>query len=213
MTNLTVFDIRGKPVKKIAINGKEPKPNPELISQAILVEASRARVPIASTKTRGEVKGGGAKPWRQKGTGRARAGSIRSPLWRGGGIIFGPKATRTFKKSLPAKMKTKAFGLVLFNLVKNKRLFLVKNWQITEASAKTKVAQKFIEKLALGKKKVLALIPKETNLARRAFRNLPLIKIISPEAVTLRELFETPALLTDEVTFKNLEIKWLKNLS
>lgn len=211
--DLTIFNFQGKPVKKLTVKAKEPKPNLKLLSQAILVEASRARTPIASTKSRGEVKGGGAKPWRQKGTGRARASSIRSPLWRGGGIIFGPKATRTFKKSLPAKMKTKAFGLALFNLIKNKKLFLIKDWQISQVKTKTKEAKKFLEKLSLGKKRILALIPKKEILARRAFRNLPQVTIIPPEVITLKQLFEITALIADETTFKNLETKWLKDQS
>lgn len=214
MTNLTVFNLQGKPVKKIAVKlEKTLESNLELLSQAILVEASNLRRPIASTKTRGKVRGGGAKPWRQKGTGRARAGSIRSPLWRGGGIVFGPKAVRNFKKSIPQKMKAKAFRMVLGNLIKNQRIALVKNWQTQTILTKTKDAQKFLEKLSLEKKKLLALIPKKENKAWRIFRNLPGVKTISPESLSLKTLFEAPFLLMEEATFKDLEKKWLKKPS
>src|SRR3972149_1728796 len=109
--NIRVYNQEGKEVSDLSLNRAVfglPW-NSDLVHRAVMAISANMRQVIASTKMRGEVSGGGKKPWRQKGTGRARHGSIRSPLWRGGGITFGPTSERNFKLSINKKMVRKAF--------------------------------------------------------------------------------------------------------
>lgn len=109
------------------------KINSDLIHQVTVSQMANRRKVIAHTKNRGEVRGGGRKPWRQKGTGRARHGSIRSPLWRGGGITFGPRKEKIFKKKIPKKMKRKALFMVLSGKLKNNLLIVLDELKLEKA--------------------------------------------------------------------------------
>jgi large subunit ribosomal protein L4 len=149
--------------------------------QVLTSMQAEKRVSVAHTKARGEVRGGGRKPWRQKGTGRARHGSIRSPIWRGGGVTHGPTKEKDYSKKLNKKMKKKAFLVALSQKLRDKEiLFLDK---IVLSQSKTKEADKIIksiskikgfEKLATKKKNkaILALSKKDTEI-NRSFRNIP----------------------------------------
>lgn len=119
------------------------KVNPDLVHQIVVSQLANRRKVIAHTKNRGEVRGGGKKPWRQKGTGRARHGSIRSPLWRGGGVTFGPRKERVFKKKIPKKMKRKALFMALSGKFKNNLLIVLD--QLKLEKTKTKFLVKLIE--------------------------------------------------------------------
>jgi large subunit ribosomal protein L4 len=112
------------------------KINPDLVHQVTVSQAANRRKVVAHTKNRGEVRGGGRKPWRQKGTGRARHGSIRSPLWRGGGVTFGPRKERTFKKKIPKKIKRKALFMVLSGKFKNNLLIVLDELKLEEVKTK-----------------------------------------------------------------------------
>ncbi|HTW96779.1 MAG TPA: 50S ribosomal protein L4 [Candidatus Methylomirabilis sp.] len=101
------------------------KVKPALINEAVTAQLANQRQVLAHTKTRSEVRGGGRKPWRQKGTGRARAGSSRSPLWRGGGIIFGPRLDRNFSRKINKKAKRQALFMVLSDRVANNALVIL----------------------------------------------------------------------------------------
>jgi large subunit ribosomal protein L4 len=116
----------------------EVKPSEHLIAEAVRVQLSNARPGHANTKTRGEVRGGGKKPWKQKGTGRARAGSNRSPIWRHGGVTFGPKSNRNWNLKMNRTAKTKALLMALSDKVSNQKLFVVDKVEFPEA--KTKLA-------------------------------------------------------------------------
>ncbi|HUW71572.1 MAG TPA: 50S ribosomal protein L4 [Candidatus Humimicrobiaceae bacterium] len=109
------------------------KINSDLIHQVAVSQMANRRKVIAHTKNRGEVRGGGRKPWRQKGTGRARHGSIRSPLWRGGGVTFGPRKEKIFKKKIPKKMKRKALFMVLSGKLKNNLLIVLDELKLEKA--------------------------------------------------------------------------------
>ncbi len=137
--------------------------NNDLIHQAVVTYLANQRQPIAHTKTRAEVRGGGRKPWRQKGTGRARAGSIRSPIWRGGGITFGPRSERNFKLKLNKKMKKKALYTALSDKVKQKQLAIVDALHFDQYKTK-----KFAEMLEKFEKKVFVLGEQENKKAKRS---------------------------------------------
>ena len=110
--------------------------NADLVHQVATSMQSNMRSPIAHTKGRGDVRGGGRKPWKQKGTGRARHGSIRSPLWRGGGVTFGPTNERNFQKKINRKMKVKALLVVLSEKLRQGEILFINTLDITEKSAK-----------------------------------------------------------------------------
>ena len=103
----------------------EVKMNADLVHQVVVSQMSNRRQITAHTKDRSEVRGGGRKPWRQKGTGRARAGSSRSPLWKGGGVTFGPRKDRNFKKEIPAKIRKKALFMVLSEKAKENTVIIL----------------------------------------------------------------------------------------
>jgi len=126
-----------KELRKIELPQKvfDGKINNSLVHQVILMYQAAKRAGTASTKTRGEVSGGGKKPWRQKGTGRARAGSIRSPLWRGGGTVFGPHP-KDYLYSLPRKMKRLAVKSVLNGKLRDSELFFVDNIKLEKPKTK-----------------------------------------------------------------------------
>jgi large subunit ribosomal protein L4 len=143
---------------------------------------ANARLGTHSTKRRGEVRGGGKKPWRQKGTGRARAGSTRSPLWPGGGIVFGPKP-RDYTKKINGKVKALAFGRALFDRAVAGDIDVIENFEIP--AAKTRVISQILTRIA-PKGKVLIVDDPFAPEMRRAARNLN--RITMQEAVKLNTL-------------------------
>ena len=131
---LPVYDVSGKEVSSVKLAPEifNVKMNHNLIYQVATSQMANRRKVIAHTKDRSEVRGGGRKPWRQKGTGRARHGSIRSPLWRGGGVTFGPTKARVFKKEIPKKMRRLAFFMVISAKAQNSLLILLDKLKVDE---------------------------------------------------------------------------------
>ena len=155
------------------------KINTPLIKQALLAKQANKRQATSSTKNRGEVRGGGRKPWKQKGTGRARAGSIRSPIWSGGGITFGPDKNRNYKQHLSKKMNRKALSELLNYLLAKKRLVVVKSLALKEA--KTKEAIRLLGQHGITGKKVTFItenIEPELVLATRNLSGLTTVVAI-----------------------------------
>lgn len=173
-----VYNLEGKKVGQTLLPNDifEVEVNSNLIHQVLVSQMANKRKVIAHTKDRKEVRGGGKKPWRQKGTGRARHGSIRSPLWKGGGVTFGPTTERIFKKRIPKKMKRKALFMVLSAKAKNKLLFIFDKLEI--AKPKTKEVVQIIEKLKTNIKDLkqgsilIALVKSNKNMIL-ATRNIP----------------------------------------
>jgi large subunit ribosomal protein L4 len=139
---------------------------------------------LAHTKTKGEVRGGGKKPWKQKGTGRARHGSSRSPIWVGGGITFGPRKDRNFSKKVNKQMRQAALRMVLSDKVKNDHLIVLEAWDI--ATSKTKALADVLKKLpSASKKSLVVTLAKDKNVIQ-ASKNLP--KVMSIGAANLNVL-------------------------
>ena len=149
--------------------------NKDLLWQVIVSYLANQRKNIAHTKTRAEVRGGGKKPWRQKGLGRARHGSIRSPIFIKGGITFGPRKERIFKKKINKKTKKKALLMVLSEKFKKKLLKIVDDLKIEDG--KTKTMKNFLKKLGV-EKSVLIVLPEKNEKVKRASRNLPKVKTV-----------------------------------
>ncbi|MEX0870119.1 MAG: 50S ribosomal protein L4 [Candidatus Spechtbacterales bacterium] len=147
------------------------KENDTLVHQVYVSKLSNKRIPYAHTKTRGEIRGGGRKPWRQKGTGRARHGSIRSPIWRGGGVTFGPRNDRAFSKKVNKKMNRKAILTALSSKVNGGKLYVVDSLDYEDP--KTKFAASLLSALKISKSSVLIYGTTKDNNFFRVFRNIP----------------------------------------
>jgi large subunit ribosomal protein L4 len=154
----------------------------QAVKEVVVAHRANARQGTRSTKTRGEVSGGGKKPWAQKGTGRARAGSIRSPLWGGGGVVFGPKP-RDFSKKINGKVKALAFSRALFDRATAGDVSVIETFGSKEA--KTKAMGQVINRIA-PKGKVLIVDAPFTTEAQRAARNLG--RVTLQEAAKLNTL-------------------------
>ncbi len=146
--------------------------NADLVHQVVVSEESSRRTPIAHTKTRGEVRGGGKKPWQQKGTGRARHGSTRSPIWVGGGVAHGPRNDKNFNRKVNKKMKAKALYTILAKKHRDGEVILVDSFTF---EPKTKFAKTFLDTMKI-KKAYIATSSKEMA-ARRAFSNINTIEV------------------------------------
>jgi large subunit ribosomal protein L4 len=189
------------------------KINPDLVYQVAVSQMANRRIPIAHTKTRGEVSGGGRKPWRQKGTGRARHGSIRSPIWRHGGIVFGPRKEKISKKEIPKKMKRRALLMVLSAKAKENLLILLDSLKIEEP--KTKLMAKIIENLKSKIKNfegsLLIALPKKDEIIFRAGRNIPDLGIIEARNLNVLDLLSFKYLLLPKETIKVIKETFLKS--
>jgi large subunit ribosomal protein L4 len=168
------------------------EPNHAVMHQVVTAQRAAARAGTASTKTRGEVRGGGRKPWRQKGLGRARQGSIRAPHWAGGGIAHGPKP-RDYSQRTPKKMKRLALRSALSARASEDAILVIDTLDWDEP--KTKRAAGFLD--AIGStRNTLLVVDQGDTVARRAFNNLPDVVIVDPGHVTTYDV-----LWSDRVVF------------
>jgi len=173
--SVAIYNSKGKEVEKVTLNKKlfSGAVNKKVLYQAVVMYNANQRQGNASTKTRGEVSGGGKKPWRQKGTGRARAGSSRSPLWRHGGTIFGPKP-RDFHYELPRKVKKLAFLSSINSKLNEGRVLGIDAIEL--AAAKTKNFKAILNALKLKGNSLLVLDTVDDNVMR-ASRNLEEVSV------------------------------------
>ncbi len=184
--------------KEIKLNPKvwEVELNSDLITQVLYVYRSNERKGTATTKSRGEVRGGGKKPWAQKGTGRARAGSIRSPLWRTGGVVFGPTDKRNWKRKINTKMAKKATCMMLTQRLESGELEFV---NIEKKKIKD-LREKIVKKA--GKKTLI--ISADENL-KLAVRNLEKINFVDVLKVNSKHILDSTKVLVDKDSVKILE--------
>ena len=195
---VSILSTSGKQVGQIALDEKVfgVEPNLHVMHMALRRQLNNARGGNACAKTRAEVSGGGRKPWKQKGTGRARAGSIRSPLFAGGGVVFGPK-TRDYSFSMPQKARKLALKSALSARIDN--TVLVKDFsEIKEA--KTKMVAESLKALKLEGKILIIANTKaaENGQLELAARNLPNVKIILPSNLNVKDLLEADNLVMTE---------------
>jgi large subunit ribosomal protein L4 len=182
-----IYNQKGKEAGKIILPEKvfAAKWRADLVHQVVESMRSNKRAGTADTKDRGEVRGGGRKPWRQKGTGRARHGSIRSPIWVGGGVTHGPLAEKNYKRKIPGKMRAQALFSVLSKKLKEGEVFFIDSLGIAEI--KTKKAKEVMNNLAKGiglevfskalKPKILVALLARNEKTEKSFRNLPQLEI------------------------------------
>jgi len=202
MAKLTVHDIQGKETGSFelpdAIFGA--KVNQAVIQQAVLMYKANLRQGNASTKTRGEVSGGGRKPWKQKGTGRARAGSSRSPLWHKGGIVFGPHP-RDFGYEVPKKIRVAALRESLNAKFQANQILCIDG--ITLTAAKTKEFAKVLKAFKL-KGKTLAILDGSTADVTLASRNIPYLKLGRAGDVNAYDVLKNKTILATKNAIENL---------
>lgn len=184
------------------------KVNPDLVHQVVVSQMANRRRVIAHTKGRGEVRGGGRKPWRQKGTGRARHGSIRSPLWRGGGVTFGPTKERVFKKKIPKKMRRKALFMVLSGKIKNNLLVLLDKLKIEKP--KTKLMAEILKKLPSKGESTLIALPEYDKNIILAARNLPKVGTILARDLNALDLLTFKYLVLPKESINVIKETFLK---
>jgi len=203
-TQLSVFDIKGKEVGKIKLDEAvfDAKVSQALIHQAVVTYLANRRKGTACTKTRGEVSGGGAKPWRQKGTGRARVGSTRSPLWRKGGVTFGPKP-RNYRKDLPKKMRVLALKSALNVKLAQEQIMVLDDIKVS--SHKTKEMCKIINNLKLSGEKVRFVASQSGNDFKLACRNIKDISLAKPQELHTVEIMNCKKLVLTKEALKAVE--------
>ncbi|MFH1462196.1 MAG: 50S ribosomal protein L4 [bacterium] len=183
--------------------------NFDLIHQVAVSQAANRRKVIASTKDRSQVRGGGKKPWRQKGTGRARVGSRRSPLWRGGGITFGPTKERVFKKKINKKMRRKALLMVLSAKAKN-NLLLILDFKPFPDKPKTKWMADILKNLQLKGSSLIALPNFEKNIILSA-RNIPQAETVEARNLNVLDLLSFKYLIMSKETIKTIKETFIKS--
>ena len=183
------------------------KMKPALLHQVVVSQMANMRQVIAHTKGRGEVRGGGKKPWRQKGTGRARHGSIRSPLWVGGGVTFGPTKYRNFKKKINTKMKTKATLMALSGKFQDKELIVLDKIELT--APKTKEMAIIVDNIVPDASKTLLMLPQKNEVVSRAGRNIADFKIINVGNINVVDLLNYKYLIMTKDTVDTLTKRYM----
>lgn len=205
MDKVPVYNQEGKKVGEVTLPAEVfgISMNQDLVHQVVVSQMANQRQVIAHTKGRGEKRGGGRKPWRQKGTGRARAGSVRSPIWRGGGVTFGPTKERVFKKIIPKKMRKKALLMVLSSKVKDKELVILDELKI--AKVKTKFMAEVLSKLPCKNQSSLIALPKVEKNVILAARNIPKNETIEARNLNVLDLLKYKYLVMPKEAIKVIQ--------
>ena len=197
-----VYDIENNRISEIDLNdavfGAEV--NEDAIYEVVRMQMASRRMGTASTKGRSDVRGGGKKPWRQKGTGRARAGHSRSPIWRGGGIIFGP-TPRSYSYKLPKKVRRVALISALSMKLKEEKMIILKDFPMEEI--KTKRFREVIDRFGLGK--ALFVIDGSQPILEKSSRNIKEIKMVRSEGINVYDLLKYDHVVLLEPSIKKIE--------
>lgn len=205
MSKIEMLNLKGEKVKDIKLNDNifAIEPNDAVLHNAIVLNMANARQSSASTKTRSEVRGGGRKPWRQKGTGNARQGSIRATQWRGGGIVFGPTPNKNYTKKQNKKERRLALLSALSYKAIDKELIVIDN--LVFSDNKTKNMVEVLDNLQIKNNKVLVVVDELTENLCLATRNLPNVKLVTSEEVNAFDTTNADNMLITESALKKLE--------
>ena len=205
MSKLEMLNLNGEKVKEIKINDKVwgIEPNDAVLHNAIVLAMANSRQASASTKTRDEVSGGGRKPWRQKGTGNARQGSIRAPQWRGGGVVFGPNPNRNYSKKQNKKERRLAVLSALSYKALDKELIVLENLSLE--TSKTKEMVNLLTSLNIRNNKVLVVVEELNENLVLSARNLPNVKLVTFNEVNAYDLVSSDNMVITENALVKLE--------
>jgi large subunit ribosomal protein L4 len=204
MSKIEVKNVEGKAAGEVELSSDVfgIEPNIPVVHQVVVAYEASMRQGTHSTKNRSAVSGGGVKPWRQKGTGRARQGTIRAPQWAGGGVVFGPTPHSHAKRS-NNKEKKLAMRSVLSGKLADGELVLVDELKFEEP--KTKQAKAILAALGVADKRVTLVVPDDDVKTYLAFRNLPKVTIIGVSEANTRYLIDNGALVMSTAVAKQLE--------
>ncbi|MDP1845458.1 MAG: 50S ribosomal protein L4 [Candidatus Moranbacteria bacterium] len=202
-----VHNLKGEKVKDIELSSSvfDLSANDALLHQIYVAQYANRRQVLAHTKDRAERAGSGKKPWKQKGTGRARVGSVRTPVWRKGGVVFGPTKDRNFKKDVPKKMNKKALAIALSGKVRDKELFLVDS--LKADVVKTKMMKEALESLKISRSALMGFSKDEKEMMK-ASRNLPKVDNILVDNLNVFDILNHKYLVISEKGVKFLEQKY-----
>ncbi len=202
---ISVYNQSGQKASTIELNDKVfgvPVKGP-VLHLAVVAQQANARKAIAHTKMRGEVRGGGKKPWKQKGTGRARQGSIRSPQWRGGGIVFGPRSTRNFSKKLNKKTRHLALVMALSEKATSDHLYVLD--ALNPSANKTKAVASILRGLPLKKGSTLLALPKAQKEVGMLAQNVNRVTPIWVGSLNVVDIMKSTNLVTTVDGIKEIE--------
>lgn len=205
---IPIVNLKNENVGKVTLDSGvfEETVNQGLIHEVVVMQQACQRQGTASTKTKGFVRGGGKKPWKQKGTGRARAGSIRSPLWKGGGTTFGP-TPRDYSYSMPKKKVRLAIRAMLSEKVREGGIKIVQDWNGLEP--KTKAFVKTLGQLNLSKTTLVVEEGNNENLSRSS-SNVHRVKLLSPERLNVLDLVSHAELVLTPQSLNKIVEVWSK---
>ncbi|MDR3592061.1 MAG: 50S ribosomal protein L4 [Negativicutes bacterium] len=206
MPKVAVYNIAGKKTGEIELNDSVfgVEVNEAVLHQAVVMQQANQRLGTAATKTRGLVRGGGRKPWRQKGTGRARSGSNRSPVWVGGGTTFGPHP-RSYAFSMPRKARRLAIKSALSAKVLAGELMVMESIEFSEP--KTKSVVTMLDNLKVGDDKALLILAEESENVDKSSRNIPGVKSITSLGLNVIDLlYHDKILITKDAVSKIEEV-------
>ena len=209
MVKAKLYNQIGEEQGDVELNPKvfEIKPKQALVHQAIIALLANRRQAIAHTKTRGEIRGGGKKPWKQKGTGRARAGSSRSPIWVGGGIIFGPRSDRNFSLRINKKMRTKALFMALSDKVNEQAVFVLDKLEFDNFKTKTMVA--LLKKINFNKG-VLLVVDSIDKKISGSIRNIAKTELIAANSLNVYDVLRFKNILFTRAALDKVEQVYLR---
>jgi large subunit ribosomal protein L4 len=178
MVNVSKWDEKGNKAGEVGLDDAifAGRINTNLVGDAVIRQLSNRRRALANTKDRTEVRGGGRKPWRQKGTGRARAGSIRSPLWRGGAVAMGPSGAANYKLDMPRKARRASIRSILSDKVRHGQVSVLAPLTLEKPHTKTLV--ELISKMEFGESRVLFVLPQRDANFEKSVRNIPTAKAL-----------------------------------
>lgn len=207
MPTVKVYNTKGEKVEDLELSDTvfDLKENNDLLHQAYITISGNQRQVLAHTKDRGERSGSGKKPWRQKGTGNARAGSVRSPLWRKGGVTFGPTKDKNFKRKINKKMMKKAIRIVLSGKVRSKSLLVLE--KISLAKKKTAEFSNILKNLKIKGSMLISFNNTEREL-RLFSRNIEKVKNILTENLNVYDMLNNKYLILSKDSVKYLEEKY-----
>lgn len=205
MLTTTLYNMKGEKVGEIELPEKifGVPVNPDLVHFAAVVQSANGRQVLAHAKDRGEVSGGGKKPWKQKGSGRSRHGSSRSPIWRHGGVTFGPTKERNFGKKINKKMKQNAVSMMLSSKVADKELIVLDQFALSEP--KTRLMADLLKKLPINGKSTLVALPARDKNILLAAKNLPAVKTVMVNDVNVGDLLGYKYLLIPKKAIEAFE--------
>lgn len=199
-----VYNLQGKEVKEIELSDAvfNVAVKPEVVHEVFVALRNNSREPWADTKNRGEVSGGGKKPWQQKGTGRARHGSIRSPIWKGGGVAFGPLSIRNYKTKINKKTRRLATKMCLSDKAQNGGIFVLENLSI---EPKTKLFSGILKSLPVKQKTFLVVTPGKDAIVLRATNNIKAVKTTRAEDLNVVDVIQKQGIITTVDGIKKIE--------